>query len=100
MQPVFAEAGAEAGAKAEDVEKSIPVTSELVRSACGACHAVDDSNRLSRISYERKAPGGWGATLKRMLRTGQVQLSPEQAKEIVRYLSDRQGCDRPNHLFP
>ena len=76
---------------AEDVEKGIPVTSELVRNACGACHAIDDANRLSRISYERKAPEGWGATLKRMLRTGQVQLSPAQAKEIVRYLSDRHG---------
>ena len=78
-------------AAAEDVEKGIPVTSELVRNACGACHAIDDANRLSRISYERKAPEGWGATLKRMLRTGQVQLSPEQAKEIVRYLSDHHG---------
>ena len=76
---------------AEDAEKGIPVTSELVRNACGACHAIDDANRLSRISYERKAPEGWGATLKRMLRTGQVQLSPEQSKEIVRYLSDHHG---------
>ncbi len=44
-QPVFAKAVAEA----EDVEKGIPVTSELVRNACGACHALDDANRLSRI---------------------------------------------------
>ena len=76
---------------AEDTDKGIPVTNELVRSACSACHAVDDANRLTRISYERKAPEGWGNTVKRMIRTGQVQLSPEQAREIVRYLSDHHG---------
>lgn len=76
---------------AEDVEKGIPVTSELVRNACGACHTIDDANRLSRISYERKAPEGWESSVKRMIRTGQVQLSPDQAKEVVRYLSDHHG---------
>lgn len=83
--PFFAEASA------QDANEGIPVTSELVRSACGACHAVDDANRLSRISYERKAPEGWQSTIKRMIRTGQVQLTPEQAREIVRYLSDHHG---------
>jgi quinohemoprotein amine dehydrogenase len=76
---------------AEEVEKGIPVTNELVRNACGACHTVDDANRLSRISYERKAPEGWESSVKRMIRTGQVQLTPEQAREVVRYLSDHHG---------
>jgi quinohemoprotein amine dehydrogenase len=46
---------------------------------------------MTRISYERKTPEAWELTLKRMMRTGRVQLSPEQAKEIVRYLGDEHG---------
>jgi quinohemoprotein amine dehydrogenase len=46
---------------------------------------------MTRISYERKTPEAWELTLKRMVRTGRVQLSPEQAKEIVRYLGDDHG---------
>jgi quinohemoprotein amine dehydrogenase len=72
-------------------EGGIPVTSDLVRNACGACHEQDDEGRMTRISYERKTPEAWELTLKRMMRTGRVQLSPEQAKHVVRYLSDEHG---------
>jgi quinohemoprotein amine dehydrogenase len=71
--------------------EGLPVQSALVKSACGACHEQDDSGRMTRISYERKTPEAWELTLKRMMRTGRVQLSPEQAKEIVRYLGDEHG---------
>ena len=69
----------------------IPVRSALVKSACGACHEQDDAGRMTRISYERKTPEAWELTLKRMMRTGRVQLSPEQAKGIIRYLGDDHG---------
>jgi quinohemoprotein amine dehydrogenase len=46
---------------------------------------------MTRIYYERKTPEAWELTLKRMMRTGRVQLSPEQAKEIIRYLGDDHG---------
>jgi quinohemoprotein amine dehydrogenase len=72
-------------------EGGIPVQSDLVKNACGACHEQDDSGRMTRISYERKTPEAWELTLKRMMRTGRVQLSPEQAKQVVRYLSDEHG---------
>lgn len=74
-----------------DEPEGIPITSDLVKNACGGCHEQDDHGRMTRISYERKTPEGWELTMKRMMRTGRVQLSPEQAKEIVRYLADHHG---------
>lgn len=71
--------------------EGIPVHSELVRTACGSCHASDEQGRMSRISYLRKSPEGWQLTLKRMIRTGNVTLTPEQARAVVRYLSDEHG---------
>lgn len=72
-------------------EEGIPVTDPLVRNACGSCHQIDDAGRMSRISYLRKAPEGWQLTLKRMIRTAGLDLSAEQARAIVRYLSDHHG---------
>jgi quinohemoprotein amine dehydrogenase len=78
-------------ALAADTPVGIPVRSELVKSACGACHEQDDAGMMTRISFERKTPEAWELTLKRMVRTGRVQLSPDQAKEIVRYLGNEHG---------
>jgi quinohemoprotein amine dehydrogenase len=78
-------------ASAADAPEGIPVRSALIESACGACHEKDDSGRMTRISYERKTPEAWEHTLKRMMRTGRVQLSPEQAKEAIRYLGNEHG---------
>ncbi|MFQ5792047.1 MAG: quinohemoprotein amine dehydrogenase subunit alpha [Acidobacteriota bacterium] len=74
-----------------DDASGLPVTSELVRSACGACHETDGRGRMSRISYQRKTPEGWQITVKRMIRTGRVQAEPAHAKAIVRYLADHHG---------
>jgi quinohemoprotein amine dehydrogenase len=76
---------------AVDEPPGIPVTSDLVKNACGGCHEQDDKGRMTRISFERKTPEGWELTMKRMVRTGRVQLSPDQAKEVVRYLADNHG---------
>ena len=72
-------------------DEGLPVESELVRNACGSCHQTDEHNRMTRISYLRKTPEGWQQTLKRMIRLGYVQLNPEQARAIVRYLADNHG---------
>jgi quinohemoprotein amine dehydrogenase len=72
-------------------EEGIPVRSDLVKNACGGCHEQDEKGQMTRISFERKSPEAWELTLKRMVRTGRVQLSPEQAKEVVRYLSNEHG---------
>ncbi len=71
--------------------EGLPVKSQLVRDACGACHRVDVEQRMSRISYMRKTPEGWEETVQRMIRLHKVSLSPSDAREIVRYLSDSQG---------
>ena len=76
---------------AQDVTQDLPVENELVRFECDTCHEVDSENRMSRISYQRKTPEGWQRTLKRMIRVGNAQLTPEQAKQMVRYLSDHHG---------
>src|SRR3954471_13164034 len=52
----------------EKPEEGIPVTSELVLSKCGGCHAKDDKGNLSRISWERTTPEGWEEAIKRMVR--------------------------------
>jgi quinohemoprotein amine dehydrogenase len=83
--------GAGSAFAADPADAGIPVRSDLVKSACGACHEQDDTGRMTRISYERKTPEAWELTLKRMMRTGRVQLSPEQAREIIRYLGDDHG---------
>jgi quinohemoprotein amine dehydrogenase len=72
-------------------DNGIPVRSDLVKNACGGCHEQDEKGLMTRISYERKSPEAWELTLKRMVRTGRVQLSADQAKEVVRYLSNEHG---------
>ncbi len=76
---------------AADDPEGIPVASDLVKNACGGCHEQDDQGRMTRISYERKTPEAWELTMKRMMRTGRVQLSADQAKQVVRYLADNHG---------
>lgn len=83
--------------KPEDKEKEkekndgIPITSELVRTSCGGCHKSDEKGRMSRISYRRTTPEGWEQTIKRMITLNGVRLEPEQAREIVKYLSNHLG---------
>src|SRR5579859_3226611 len=75
----------------EEVEQGIPITSKAVKDACGACHKSDDKGRMTRISYRRTTPEGWQETIKRMVMLNGVQLEPDQAREIVRYLANNLG---------
>lgn len=72
-------------------QEGIPVESPLVDAACGACHATDEAGRMSRISFQRKSAEGWQITVIRMMRTGNVDLSGEDARAVVRYLTDHHG---------
>ena len=72
-------------------EEGLPVTSDLVQAACGSCHETDEAGRMSRISWQRKSAEGWQITVIRMMRTGNVSLEPEDAREVVRYLTDHHG---------
>ena len=78
-------------AGAANAEDGIPVKSPLVEAACGSCHASDDAGRMSRISWQRKSAEGWQITVIRMIRTGNVSLDPEEARDVVRYLTDNHG---------
>jgi quinohemoprotein amine dehydrogenase len=72
----------------------IPVEDLLVHTHCARCHALDDRQHMTRISYVRKSPEGWSESVKRMVRLHGVQLSPADAKQIVRSLADSHGLAR------
>ena len=78
----------------KEPRKGIPVTSPLVLTHCSRCHAQDERGHMTRISYERKAPEGWSETVKRMIRLNEVKVTPDEAKQIVRYLSNDHGLTR------
>ncbi|HSB12484.1 MAG TPA: quinohemoprotein amine dehydrogenase subunit alpha [Blastocatellia bacterium] len=75
----------------EGAEEGIPVKSQLVIDRCASCHKKDEKSNLTRISFERKTPEGWQETLKRMIRLNGLAISPEDAKQIVKYLSNNHG---------
>jgi quinohemoprotein amine dehydrogenase len=71
--------------------EGIPVTSNEVRQACGACHPSDAQGRMSRISYRRATPENWELTIKRMLALNNAPVTTEQARVILKYLADNHG---------
>lgn len=72
----------------------IPVEDPLVHTHCARCHALDDKQQMTRISYVRKSPEGWAETIKRMGRLHGLQLSPNDGKQLVRTLSNSHGLAR------
>jgi len=78
-------------AQDEKKDEGIPVTNALVKQKCELCHRADDKGRLTRISYRRTTPEGWEETIKRMVTLNDVKLEPSEARDILRYLADRQG---------
>jgi quinohemoprotein amine dehydrogenase len=72
-------------------EEGIPVTDPLVLAKCASCHPVDAHGNMQRISWERSTPEGWEEALKRMIRANLVNLSPLEARAIVKYLSASHG---------
>lgn len=72
-------------------EDGIPVTSQVVISKCGSCHAQDEHGNMLRLSWERATPEGWEEAIKRMVRLNGVQLTPEEARSILKYLATYHG---------
>jgi len=72
-------------------EEGIPVTDPLVIAKCGTCHTKDDKGNLSRISWERAAPEGWEAAIKRMVRLNGLEITPPEARSVLKYLSTYHG---------
>jgi len=80
-----------ADAAKQTVEEGIPVTSAVVISRCGSCHAKDEHGNLQRISWERATPEGWEEAIKRMVRQQGVRLTPDEAHSILKYLATDHG---------
>jgi quinohemoprotein amine dehydrogenase len=92
--PALAQRGGRGGspsAAASAPEPGIPVFSEDVQQACGTCHALDDKKMMSRISYRRASPENWELTVRRMIALNGLDLSPEQARRIIKDLADNHG---------
>src|SRR5438093_6950528 len=75
----------------EKPEEGIPVTDPLVIAKCGTCHTRDDKGNLSRISWERAAPEGWEEAIKRMVRLNGLEITPADARSVLKYLSTYHG---------
>lgn len=72
-------------------EEGIAVTHSLTVEKCSSCHKKDEKGRLTRISWERLTPEGWQQAIKRMVRLNGLSLAPEEARSIVKYLSNNHG---------
>jgi quinohemoprotein amine dehydrogenase len=85
-------------------EEGFPVRDQRVVGKCGACHASDAKGNMSRISWIRTTPEGWEEAIKRMVRLNGVALEPDDARKILRYLSDEHGLApeeaKPVEYFP
>ena len=72
-------------------EEGIPVTDPAVQKACGTCHRPDEKGQLSRISFQRQTPEGWQATIQRMAGLNGLNIDPQTARQVVKYLSNNHG---------
>src|SRR5262245_55447586 len=75
----------------KDTTSGYPIRDRLVVDACTKCHTQDSLGRISRISFERKTPEGWEASIRRMVSLNGAALDPNSARQILRYLADHQG---------
>jgi quinohemoprotein amine dehydrogenase len=72
-------------------EEGIPITDATVLKACGTCHRPDDKGQLSRISFQRNTPEGWQLVIQRMASLNGLNIEPETARQVVKYLSNNLG---------
>lgn len=72
-------------------EEGIPVRDPLVIAKCGTCHAQDASGNMEHISWERATPEGWQEALKKMVLEKHIELTPLEARSIVKKLSATHG---------
>jgi quinohemoprotein amine dehydrogenase len=71
--------------------EGIPIDDQLTIAKCGGCHQRDANGMMRRLSYIRTSPEVWEQAIKRMIRLNGVVLKPEEAREILRYLSMNNG---------
>jgi quinohemoprotein amine dehydrogenase len=72
-------------------EEGIPINDPTVRKACGSCHRPDDKGQMSRISFQRNTPEGWQLVIQRMASLNGLNIDPDTARQVVKYLSNNLG---------
>jgi quinohemoprotein amine dehydrogenase len=72
-------------------QNPIPVDDAVTVAKCGGCHKRSEAGIMRRISYMRMTPEVWQQAIKRMVRLHGVNVTPEEASHIVRYLSANNG---------
>lgn len=72
-------------------EEGIPIADATVLKACGTCHRPDDKGQMSRISFQRNTPEGWQTKIQRMAALNGLNIEPETARQVVKYLSNNLG---------
>lgn len=97
--PASASAQSSPAIASEGNEQGFPITDPVVIAKCGTCHLPNAHMDLSRISWIRTTPEGWEEAIKRMVRLNGVSLTPDQARHILRYLSDTHGL-APSEAAP
>src|SRR5262245_57308154 len=78
-------------AQATTAAVGIPINDQLTINKCGGCHQRDANGMMRRLSYIRTTPEVWEQAIKRMVRLNDLVIKPEEAREILRYLSNNQG---------
>ena len=71
--------------------EGIPIDHQLTITKCGGCHQRDSNGMMRRLSYIRTSPEVWEQAIKRMIRLNGLVLKPEEAREILKYLSANNG---------
>ncbi len=69
----------------------VPIHDPQVIAKCGGCHTPDANGNMARLSQIRTTPEIWEQAIKRMIRLNGLQITPDEARGIVRYLSDNNG---------
>jgi quinohemoprotein amine dehydrogenase len=80
-----------AGALAVEREEGIPIRNVVVQKTCATCHTIDEKQQISRISFQRRTPEGWQATVRRMAALNGMNIDPDTARDVVKYLSNNLG---------
>ena len=75
------------------------ISDPIVLRKCANCHKPDSAGHLGRLSWMRKTPEGWEASIRRMASLVKVRLEPAEARAIVKYLANTQGL-APEELKP
>src|SRR5260221_2540855 len=86
-------------AQTKTAAQGIPIKHTLTLERCGGCHRADSNGIMGRISFIRTTPEIWQQAIKRMIRLNGAVATPDEVREIVKYLSNNNGL-APEELEP